>query len=350
MNFASDNTGPTHPKIMAALQSANQGYAMPYGKDPLTQDAVAKLRGALDAPEAAVYFTAVGTATNALILATLAHPWQCIFCHTHAHIHEDECNAPEFYAGGAKLMTVAGQNGKMTPNALRQAIEAEETRGIHGAQRGPVSLTQATEKGTVYDLAEIRALADVAHEYGLPVHMDGARLSNACATLGCTLAQMTWQAGVDALSFGGTKNGLIAAEAAVFFNPKHGLEFEYRRKRGGHLFSKHRYLSAQMLAFLQDDLWLEMAQTANAACARLHKGLQKIEQVDLEFTPQANVIFARFARAHHQRLHAAGAQYYVMDGDISKGPADEKLLARLVTDWSASKASVDQFLQILGKA
>ena len=346
MNFASDNTGPVHPKVMAALMAANDGYAMPYGNDTIMERVRAQVREVFEAPEAAVYLVATGTAANALILATLGQPWQTVFCARHAHVQEDECGAPEFFSGGAKLTLVDGPEGKMSPDALRQAIEGEETRGVHGVQRGPVTITQATEKGTVHTLAELRALTQVARDHGLPVHMDGARFTNALVTLGCPAAGMTWKAGVDAVSFGGTKNGLMGVEAVVFFDPAKAWEFELRRKRGAHLFSKHRYLSAQMAAYLEDGLWLEMARAANAATARLAHGLRATPGVDLAYEPGANMIFARWPRAAHRRLHDAGARYYLWDGGL-EGPGDAMLTARLVTDWSCTDEAVDRFLSVL---
>jgi threonine aldolase len=347
MNFASDNTGPVHPNVMAALIAANTGYALPYGGDDLTAQTIQNIRDLFEAPDAAVFLVSLGTAANSLILATLSQPWETVFCHTVAHIHEDECNAPEFYSGGTKLTLVPGPEAKMTAENLRRSILAEETRGVHGPQRGPVSLTQATERGTIYSLKEIQEISATAEEFGLPVHMDGARFANAVQSLGCSAAEMTWKSGVDAVTFGGTKNGLMAVEAVIFFNPKHAWEFELRRKRGAHLFSKHRFLAAQMQSYLAGDLWLDMAKKSNDASARLVQGLKQIPEVQIDFEPQANIIFAQWARAAHQRLHAAGAQYYVMAGDHTTGPSDELLPARLVTDWSTTPENVDKFLDIL---
>ena len=347
MNFASDNTGPVHPNVMAALIAANTGYALPYGGDDLTAQTIQNIRDLFEAPDAAVFLVSLGTAANSLILATLSQPWETVFCHTVAHIHEDECNAPEFYSGGTKLTLVPGPEAKMTAENLRRSILAEETRGVHGPQRGPVSLTQATERGTIYSLKEIQEISATAEEFGLPVHMDGARFANAVQSLGCSAAEMTWKSGVDAVTFGGTKNGLMAVEAVVFFNPKHAWEFELRRKRGAHLFSKHRFLAAQMQSYLAGDLWLDMAKKSNDASARLIQGLKQIPEVQIDFEPQANIIFAQWPRAAHQRLHAAGAQYYVMAGDHTTGPSDELLPARLVTDWSTTPENVDKFLDIL---
>ena len=347
MNFASDNTGPVHPNVMAALIAANTGYALPYGGDDLTAQTIQNIRDLFEAPDAAVFLVSLGTAANSLILATLSQPWETVFCHTVAHIHEDECNAPEFYSGGTKLTLVPGPEAKMTAENLRRSILAEETRGVHGPQRGPVSLTQATERGTIYSLKEIQEISATAEEFGLPVHMDGARFANAVQSLGCSAAEMTWKSGVDAVTFGGTKNGLMAVEAVIFFNPKYAWEFELRRKRGAHLFSKHRFLAAQMQSYLAGDLWLDMAKKSNDASARLVQGLKKIPEVQIDFEPQANIIFAQWPRAAHQRLHAAGAQYYVMAGDHTTGPSNELLPARLVTDWSTTPENVDKFLDIL---
>lgn len=344
MYFASDNSGPVHPQVLDALARANEGYQMAYGADTVMNDVRDKIRGVFEAPGAAVYLVATGTAANSLALATLSEPWQTIFCSPMAHIHEDECNAPEFYSG-AKLTLVPGGE-KMTPQALRQAIAGEETRGVHGPQRGPVSITQVTERGTVYSLDELRALCAVAKDYNLPVHLDGARFTNAMVALDCTPAEMTWKAGVDAVSFGGTKNGLMGVEAVVFFDESKAWEFELRRKRGAHLFSKHRYLSAQMDAYLTDDLWLTSARQANANCARLADGLRAAGATFLH-EPQANMIFASFPRAMHKALHQAGAIYHLW-GAALDGEDDEEMLAcRLVCDWSITNEQIDAFLALL---
>ena len=346
MYFASDNAGPAHPSVMAAVNAANQGYAMGYGADPIMDEVRQMIRDMFEAPKAEVHLVATGTAANSILLATMANPWDTIFCSPMAHIHEDECNAPEFYSG-AKLTLVPATNAKMTPDALHAAISGEESRGVHGPQRGPVSITQVTEKGTVHSLAEIKALTDVAHSFGCKTHLDGARFANAVAHLGCAPADMTWKAGIDTVSFGGTKNGLMGVEACVIFDPDLAWEFELRRKRGGHLFSKNRYLAAQMKAYLTDNLWLDLAHKANASCDRLVQGLQQNSDVELLHTPQANMIFARFPRSAHKRLHDAGAVYYVWDGDPHQGDPDEMLTARLVTDWSMTEAGVDQFIAVL---
>ncbi len=338
MFFASDNAGPAHPKVMDAMMRANEGYRMGYGADAEMDQVRAKIRDIFEAPDAMVHLVGTGTAANSILLATMANPWDTIFCTKMAHIHEDECNAPEFYSG-AKLTLVDDNNAKMTPDALRAAIEAEQTRGVHGPQRGPISLTSVTEKGTIYSCDELAALSAVAKDYGLQTHLDGARFANAMVALGCTPAEMSWKAGIDAVSFGGTKNGLMGAEACIMFDPSKAYEFELRRKRGGHLFSKHRYLSAQMLAYLSDDLWTGMASDANAAARPLIDALAAHPDIELPWAPEANVIFFVATRAQHQRLAAGGATYYVMDGDATQGDPDERLTGRLVTNWATGDVS-----------
>ena len=346
MFFASDNAGPAHPKVMESLIKANVGYRSGYGADAEMDIVKAQIRDTFEAPEAAVFLVATGTAANAILLATMANPWDTIFCSPMAHIHEDECNAPEFYSN-AKLTLVPAEHAKMTPASLRTAIQTEQTRGVHGPQRGPVSITQVTEMGTVHTLDELHALTSVAREFDCKVHMDGARFTNALVTLGCTAAEMTWKAGIDAVSFGGTKNGLLGVEACVIFDPKLAWEFELRRKRGGHLFSKHRYLSAQMQAYMTDGLWLEMATMANVHCAQLAAGLRQNERVTFVQEPEANMIFAHYPRRAHKRLLDAGAQYNVTGGDPHHGDSYEDLTARFVTDWSTKPQDISSFLDIL---
>lgn len=346
MHFASDNTGPVHPKVMDALVAANDGYALPYGSDALTQEVEARIREIFEAPDARVFLVINGTSANALALATLTQPFETVFCSQCAHIEEDECNAPEFFTGGAKLTLADAPDGKMTPESLTRAIETQGDRGVHGPQRGPVSITNVTERGTVYSVSEIEALTAVAKSYGLPVHLDGARFANALVKTNASPADMSWRAGVDALSFGGSKNGLMGVEAVVFFDPKYAWEFELRRKRAGHLLSKQRYLAAQMLAYLEDGLWLDMARAANAANARLAEGLRAIPDVDFAYAPEANIIFATLPRAMHQRLTASGVEYNIMQGSLEGGDPAEPLLARFVTDWAARKEDTDAFLAI----
>lgn len=348
MNFASDNAGPMHPQVLDAMVRANDGYEMPYGNDSIMLGVRDAIQTTFEAPDAAVYLVATGTAANALALATYTNPWDTIFAHRVAHVEEDECGAPEFYAGGAKLCLVEGAGAKMDPDALRRAIAGTGQKDVHSVQRGPVTITQATEVGTLYSLDEIATLTAIAREYGLKTHLDGARFANACAALGCSAAEMTWKAGIDMVSFGGTKNGCAGVEAVIFFDAEKAWEFELRRKRGAHLFSKHRYLSAQMEGYLQGDLWLELGARANANCARLVKGLGTIEGAEIPDHPEANMVFAHLPRACHRRALAAGAQYYFFPSDASMdGPDAELIRCRMVCDWSKTDAEIDKLLDTL---
>lgn len=336
MFFASDNGAPCPPQVMAALARANEGPAMPYGNDPLSQQIADRIRTVLEAPEAAVYLVSTGTAANALALATICPPFGAVFCHEDAHVQQDECGAPEFFSG-AKLLTVPGMHGKMTPDALEAAIARQGVRVVHSVQPGAVTVTDVTEAGTVYSRAEIAALSAVAHAHGLPVHLDGARFANALAATGESPADLTWKAGVDVLSFGGTKGGLMGAEAVVFFDTAKAWEFELRRKRGGHLFSKHRYLAAQFDGWLQGDLWLDLAAHANAMARRLADGLGRIPGCALLHPTEANIVFATLPKAAHDRARVAGARYY----DMGAGKA------RFVTSWVTGEAEVDSLLASL---
>jgi threonine aldolase len=348
MWFTSDNAGPAAPEIVAAVAAAN-AYAAPYGADAAMARVTARLRELFEAPEAAVYLVATGTAANALALACLCPPWCTVYCHREAHVSEDECGAPEFYTGGAKLTLVDGPNARMDPEALAAAIGATAQGDVHNVQRGAVSLTNVTERGAVLTVAEVGQLCGIAKRFGLPVHLDGARFANAVAALGCTPAELTWKAGVDAVSFGGTKNGCLGVEAVLLFDPAMAWEFELRRKRGGHLFSKHRYLSAQMLAYLEGDLWLGLARQANARAARLAAGLAALPEARLQRPGGGNMLFAAWSRAVHRRARDAGARYYLWPTDQSlEGRGDERIMARLVTNWATTDEEVDRLVALVG--
>ncbi|MCL3882011.1 beta-eliminating lyase-related protein [Marivita sp. GX14005] len=344
MFFASDNGGPVPQAVMDVLAEANNGYAPSYGADPLMDEVRSRLRDLFEAPEAAVYLVATGTSANSLALATLVQPFDTVFCTPCAHIHEDECNAPEFYTGGAKLTLVEGGD-RMTPDALRAAIEGEGNRGVHGPQRGALSVTQVTERGNLYDPDDLRALCDLAKGYDLPVHLDGARLANALIALGATPAEMTWKAGIDVAVFGGTKNGLMGAEAVMIFDPARAWEFELRRKRGGHLFSKHRYLSAQMAAYLRNDLWRDLARAANGNAAYLRERMAEAAGLRLVNDAAANIVFFEAPASLHRHLQRSGAVYHV-SGD-PKGGQDAPLTGRLVCDWSLPRDEIDRFAALL---
>jgi threonine aldolase len=342
MFFASDNTSGAPPQVMQALLRANEGFARSYGGDDIMARVTAQVRALFDAPEASVHLVATGTAANALALAALTDPWGAVFCHRHAHIAEDECGAPEFYTNGAKLVLIDGAHGRLTPDALTEALATTGASGVHGVQRGCLSLTNVTEAGTVYTPDEIAALTAIAKSHGLPCHLDGARFANALVATGASPADMTWRAGIDMLSFGGTKNGLLGVEAVVLFDPAKSWELELRRKRGGHLFSKHRFLSAQMEAYLQDGLWLRLAAQANAMGQRLAQGIAGLNHAALTHPSQANMVFANWEPGGHARLQAADAVYY----DLRPLP-DGRETARMVASWNTTEDHVDRFLAAL---
>jgi threonine aldolase len=350
MRFSSDNIAAVAPEIFAAMQAANEGAAKPYGNDDLTARLAGQVAEVFER-EARVYLVATGTAANALALACLCPPWATVYCHRNAHIEEDECGAPEFYTGGAKLTLLEGENAKIAPEALERALKFTARAGVHNVQKGALSLTQATEGGAAYTPDEVARLAGMAHAAGVPVHMDGTRFANALARLGCSPAELTWKAGVDALCLGATKNGAMAAEAVILFGEEKAWEFELRRKRGGHLWSKMRYMAAQMDAYLADGLWLRLAGHANAMADRLAAGLKAIPGVVIDHPLGANMMFPRFPRRGHRALIDAGALYYLWPGDQSlEGPEDELLRCRLVCSWATTEAEVDGFLAALRMA
>jgi threonine aldolase len=341
MFFASDNGSGTHPDIMAAVLRANDGYARSYGVDEIMTRVRARIRDVFEAPEAAVYLVATGTAANALSLALTCQPWGSVFCHDHAHVAEDECGAPEFYTAGAKLVLVPGAHGKMTPETLAPQLARIGAGGVHSLQTGMLTITNVTEAGTVYTPAEVAALTKLAHENNLPCHLDGARFANALVATGATAAEMTWKAGVDLVSFGGTKNGCMGVEAVVIFDPAKAWEFELRRKRGGHLFSKHRYLSAQMEAYLQDDLWLRLATHANAMGASLAQGLAQIPGTSLRDPVHANILFPILPPGTNARATAKGAIYYTWSTPQGMDAG------RFVASWSTTAEDVDGLITAL---
>lgn len=347
MIFTSDNASGAAPEIMAALAEAEAGYVMPYGNDEVTERAQARVREVFEAPDAAVYFVATGTAANALSLACLCPPWATIYCHRGSHIEEDECAAPEFFTGGAKLTLLDGADAKLTPEGLRGAVEHANPIGVHNVQKGALSLTQATEEGAAYTLDEVRTLAGIARNAGLPVHMDGTRLANALARQNVSPADMTWRAGVDILCLGATKNGAMAAEAVILFDPERAWEFELRRKRGGHLFSKMRFISAQMDAYLTDGLWLRLAGHSNAMADRLADGIARTPDARVTNKIGANMLFPEITLAQHNRLQAAGARYYTSTPFDPDGADDQRIKIRLVASFRTTEGDVDRFLEAL---
>ena len=334
-NFASDNIAPVAPEIMDAIVAANAGHAPPYGADDISTG-LTSLFADLFETDVAMYPVATGTAANVLSLAMLTPPYGAIYCHENAHIEEDECGAPEFYTG-AKLVPLPGEHGRLTAPDLSARLDGLAIGFEHHVQPAAISLTQATESGTSYRPDDIAAIAEVANRFGLGLHMDGARFANAVAYLGCAPADVTWRAGVDVLSFGATKNGGLAAEAAVFFRPELAETFKYRRKRGGHLFSKMRYLSAQLDAYLKDGLWLRYASHANAMAQRLADGLAAVTGIEIVHPVEANEVFPNVPEPIIAGLAAQGFGFHHWGGGTSP-------VLRLVTAFNTTPDEVDAFV------
>ena len=348
MIFTSDNAAGVAPEILQAVAEAAPGPAMPYGADPVTARVEARIRERFEAPEARVFLVGTGTAANALALACLCPPWGAIYGHDESHIEMDECGAPEFYTAGAKLILIDGAQARMRADTLAAHARFHGQGVVHRVQNGAVSITQATERGAVYGLGEIAALGDLARAHGMAVHMDGTRFANALARLGCSPAEMSWKAGVDVLCLGATKCGALAAEAVILFDPARAWEFELRRKRAGHLFSKMRFVAAQMEAWLADDLWLRLAGHANAMADRLAAGIAAAPDARVTNTVEANMVFAEIPRAAHARLTEAGARCYPWPTDqAAEGPADAPFAIRLVCSHQTTPEEVDRFTALL---
>ncbi len=339
MNFRSDNEAPAAPEIMAALARANHGAAHSYGADAITKQLQARFSELFDT-EVAVFPVATGTAANALSLAELAPPYGAVFCHEHSHVHTDECGAPEFYTGGAKLMPVQGEHGKIDPGRLDAMLADMGAHGEHEPAPAALSLTQATEAGTVYSIDEVGAFGELAKLHGLALHMDGARFANAVCALGCRPADITWRAGVDILSFGATKNGAMGAEAVVDFRPPEKRapheSLRRRRMRGGHLFSKMRFISAQLEAYVEGNLWLKLAAHANAAAARIATGLADCPDLRLLHPVEANELFLRAEPAAVKAMVEAGFEFH-------QWPGSEPVI-RLVVPYNVDDDAVSRLI------
>jgi threonine aldolase len=340
MNFLSDNAYGAAPEIIRAIVAANESAVSPYGGDPYTARLPERMAEVFER-EVAVFPVATGTAANALALSTLCPRHGAILCHAEAHILADECGATEFFSNGARLVAIEGAHGKITPASIELALKRFIKGDVHHSQPAVVTLTQSTECGTVYSLAEIAAVAAVAKKHGLKLHLDGARIANALASLGATPADATWRLGVDALSFGATKNGGLGADAVIFFNPEDVHDFEFRRMKAGHLFSKMRFVSAQLMAYVEHDLWLKNAAQANKLAKRLAEGLSAISNLEIIHSVESSAIFVRTPDALAAKLRKAGAQF------LDWAPSENgRVLARLVLSYATPEADVERFLEV----
>ncbi len=351
MNFASDNVMGASPQVMDALVRANQGALPAYGADPITKGVEKKLSEVFER-DVAVFLVATGTAANALALATVVPPWGLCLCHREAHVLEDECGAPEFFTHGAKLVGLDGEGAKISARDL-DAYLAGLTSHVKQMPPKALTISQANECGLVYTLDEIADLAAVCRKRGLRLHMDGARLANALVALGCSPAEMTWKRGVELLSFGATKNGCLASEAVVAFDPALAETLDYRRKRAGHTLSKGRLLAAQLDGYLAGDHWLANARHANAMAARLSAGIRAVRGVHLAWPTQANEVFPILPATLDDALRAAGAIYHQWSAvslGAGEGVGANERLVRLVTSFATEAATVDRFVEIAREA
>lgn len=337
-HFASDNNSGVCPEVWAALEAANVGHVPGYGDDPWTARACELIRELFET-DCEVFLVFNGTAANALALASMVRPFHAVLCHDHSHVHLDECGAPEFFSGGAKLLPLAGEHGRLVPAQVEEAIQAHFP--LHSSKPGALSLTQATECGTVYRADDLAALTEVAHRHGLRVHLDGARFANATASLGAAPKSITWQVGVDMLSLGGTKNGGLGCEALVVFNRALALELDYRIKQAGQLASKMRFAAAAWIGLLGSGAWLKHATHANRQAAQLARLLPDRPDVRLLHPCQANGVFVDLPAPAIRKLHACGWRFYVFEGETG---------CRLMCSWDTTDADLAEFTNDLRAA
>lgn len=350
MNFTSDNWAGVHPAITENLARHACGMAAAYGAGDLDRRIEQRFCEVFER-EVAVFFVGTGTAANSLALASVNRPGGVVLCHREAHLVKDECGAPEYFTGGARLQTVDGAAGRIDPRELIRELKHFMPDFIHAGQAMAVSLTQATEVGTIYQLGEIAELAGICREHGLPLHMDGARFANALVTLGKSPAEMTWKQGVDVVSFGGTKNGCWCAEALVFFDPQQARELPYIRKRAAQLFSKSRFIAAQFDAYFEDGLWLDLAAHANRMAALLAETILGSANVRLAWEVQANEVFAILpaTAAAEWRARGVGFHQWPVPGDLVGQVAEDEVIARLVTNFATPPGEVAEFAEMLDR-
>ena len=336
VKFASDNVAGACPEVLDAILKANDGDSTPYGNDLISIELQDKFSEIFE-KDVMVFPTTSGTAANALALSTMTPSYGNIYCHRMSHINTDECGAPEFYTGGGKLVTLNGVMGKITSEELDQSVGGKGI--VHHTQPSSVSITQVCETGEVYQLEEIKKISDVAHKHNLNMHMDGARFANALVSLKTTPAEMTWKSGIDVLSFGATKNGCLAAEAIIFFKKELVGDIAFLMKRAGHLLSKMRFVSAQLDAYISNDVWLRNAKHANKMGKKLSDELSKYNDIEIAYPTEANEVFVKFPKNKIEHLNSKG---YKMNQEELDGNA-----IRLVTAWNTKESDVYQLLDTL---
>ncbi len=343
LDFGSENTSPVHPAFVEAITGANVGFATNFEDEAWTRSALARLREFFEHDSLEAFTVSTGTAANAIALGAMVPPYGSILCHWDAHIETDECGAPEMFSFGARQIPLAGDHGRLSPAALRKHLSQARFGVVHALQPAALSLTNLTEAGTAYGVDQIAELAQIARQHGLGVHMDGARFANAAAATGASPKALTWQAGVDVLTLGTTKSGSFGVETIVSFNPRYNTPLAFLRKRSGHLAPKTRFLAAQLLAYMEGDLWLANARSANARARRLSDGLLRISGASLVHPTEGNEVFVQLPEAAVEALTRSGCRF-------QRGWRHEPPHHRFVCSWATTDAHVDAAVAIASAA
>lgn len=348
MHFASDNWAGAADQIAETLQNHSKGFSPAYGDSDLDKQLEQRFNDLFEC-EVAVFFVGTGTAANSLALSAVNRPGGFVLCHREAHLIEDECGAPEFFTSGARLLPIGGALGRIDSDELERGLERFDPNFVHHGQPMAVSITQATEVGTVYSCEEVATIADHTHAFGLPLHMDGARFANAMVRLEKTPAEMTWKSGIDVLSFGGTKNGCWCAEALVFFDPGMAKQLPFIRKRAAQLFSKSRFIAAQFHAYLDNDLWIRLATHANAMADRLASGIETSRDLKIAWQCESNELFVTMSKTMATRLEEQGANFYAwpVPAEFASQVSADEGLYRFVTSFATEQKDVDEFLKLI---
>ncbi len=343
LDFGSENTSPVHPAFVDAIVEANRGFATNFEAEAWSREALAALRALFEHDTLNVYTVSTGTAANAIALGGMVPPYGAILCHWDAHIETDECGAPEMYTFGARQIPLAGDHGRLSPDALARHLSRARFGDVHSVQPAALSLTNLTEAGTSYTPDEIGALTSLARRHGLGVHMDGARFANAAAHVGATPAELSWKAGVDVLTLGTTKSGSFGAETIIAFDPRYDKSLAYLRKRSGHLAPKSRFLGAQISAYARDGLWRTIAQHANAMARRLGDGLARVPGASLVHPVEGNEVFAVLPPAVEEAIVSRGCRF-------QRAWRPEPRHHRFVCSWAIEPAHVDALLAVCERA
>ena len=346
MNFGSDNFAGAHPKVSANLAQNSAGFAVPYGESSYDKTVEQRLGEIFEKP-VSVFYVATGTAANCLAMASIAKPGGIVFAHHESHVIVDECGAPGYFSNLLRLSPVAGRDGKMDVTELRSEVERVAALTVHGGRPNAIAVTQPTESGTVYSLDELDQIAAIAKKHSLPLLMDGARFANGLVSLGCSPAEMTWKRGVDILSFGGTKNGCWCAEAVILFDVGRATDFAFYQKRAGQLFSKSRFVTAQLEAYLQDDLWLDLARHSNKMGAMLYGVLRKSNAVKLFREPQTNEIFVIIKKTIISHMESKGVVFMDWPTPPEVQIDNDELVCRFVTNFTTQESEIHELGNVL---